>query len=328
MAHQALHDIIALHDAIWLLGLPPHFTHEELEAYYTSLSNPAHELDMADYLQQLIAARNTLWPHARPRPRVQLPGKVQGASPRSPDPSPPRRQQALAMASDFMDVLAAVPRGHSLRCDIGQLRASIQRCRNSLFLRETVNLCARCIDHMAQHYLEQRARGKKPSWKSAFKELSRLGFNIRNNRPVDYGNYEYTGILQAFALVDHQIMDHLDELRRGWELDLWCERMSEWHVEKLGDVVECHFAALRGELRFLIRDYTELPQMFDFFTCICQLVHRLNGHLVTGWLKYRQEPITLLTQELPCDFVSAWCTGYHTDCNGLLLWALFHDQST
>ena len=231
------------------------------------------------------------------------------------------------MASAFMDVLAAVRRGHELHGDIGELKACIHRCRNRHCLQEAVNLCSRVTDRMAQHYLEQYAMGQQQSWTSAFKELSHLGFDIRKGRIVDYGNYEYIAILQSFALMDHKIMDHLAELGRGWELDLWRVPKSDSPVEKLGDVIECFFAHLRGDgWTCLIRDIEELPQMLDFFTGLCQLVQRLNGHFCTGWLKYKEEYITHMTKKLPCDFVSAWCTGYqqHKECCGLLLWSLLH----
>ena len=169
MTSQALvihPDYQAIHDAMWLLGMMPHFTQDELDANYMPLRNLAMELDDTDYLQRLISARNILWPHARPRfQTVQI--HIQGPrGPPSPCPSPPARTQAQVMASHFMEVLKGVPRCHDLRSDIGQLTASIQRCQNPYYLQETLNLCTRCVERMAQHYMIQYNMGLEPSWTS------------------------------------------------------------------------------------------------------------------------------------------------------------------
>ena len=54
MTSQALvihPDYQAIHDAMWLLGMMPHFTQDELDANYMPLRNLAMELDDTDYLQ-------------------------------------------------------------------------------------------------------------------------------------------------------------------------------------------------------------------------------------------------------------------------------------
>ena len=132
------------------------------------------------------------------------------------------------------------------------------------------------------------------SFKYHFKEQSRIGLDVIRGRIVDYGNNEYRTFAFASCL-------------RNLEARYWLGRMAslvpsldpnypdtDTSIDNTGDVVEVHFACLRGYFDDWFVDKTwplrgqEYTAAALSFTSTMRLIQVLTATLRTGYLKYRQ----------------------------------------
>ena len=117
-------------------------------------------------------------------------------------------------------------------------------------------------------------------------------------------------------------------------MDLWKEKKTAAHVERLADVVEIIMAAAHGEEFF--RDLFErplylqkLPQIYQKLRELCKLVQALDSRLSSGYLKHTRQPVPKFAGEDPqrglaaLEFTRRW-TGGELDDKGLLFFGLLH----
>ena len=206
---------------------------------------------------------------------------------------PPTTPFIENVASQLMQYLVSLPRGHTHRAFAGELTTKLKSAFRMLprLLSFAGGVLRKVNDHVQQLLLSHGAI----SWHaSGLKTLSHEGYDVRGAQLIDYGNWEYTTILGALCLmdtsVDVAINGQLNGLAVTWpSLDMWREPKSDDAYEMLGDVVEIIMAALRGDRFFgeLVESWgRELPQMFNGFCALCRLVHILHGAFVTGTRKY------------------------------------------
>ncbi len=340
--------------AMNILGLQPAFTESELRHQYHRCALRHHPDRGGDtYMMQLVVWAHEFLrfvlttPEAQTTPQAQAPSTYNAGpstynagpstynagpstydiGPPSPAPSVEASGAALIAARDFIEALGREPRGSSHRGAMRSLLSEIRRVMGDARLPQVITYSGGCLELMAT-YARQTLAFAATSWVDiGFKELSRTGYDLHQNRVIDYGNWEYLTVLEFFALCNPDVQTHLNTLREGWPtyMDLWPWHKSEGHVEQLADVIECIMGGLRGEPWFSSvprPDNMTLPEMFQTFTALCKLVHRLDGLLRTGRLKYLNNYLCKLAPVQAMEFTSGWINA-QCPLQGLLLFALF-----
>ena len=68
---------------------------------------------------------------------------------------------------------------------------------------------------------------------------------MRKGSKVDYGNEEYTILLELLSLLEPELLVSLDSMRSSWRtyLALWVPNRTRAHTERLGDIIEIVMAA-------------------------------------------------------------------------------------
>ena len=177
------------------------------------------------------------------------------------------RQAAHALNSALNNRL---PRGHPARQAIGNLRAHIAALQPQVFRRladvfhSVLNIVASATER------DELIHGRR-SWADlGWKAMSMKGFDVRQDKTLDYGNYEYRCLSRVLCLAYPSLLGQLARLSRFWPTlhpdQLDCDNV----VEMQGDLVEILFAALRGEAYFQPWLGLHIYMYIYIYVCLCQ----------------------------------------------------------
>jgi hypothetical protein len=129
----------------------------------------------------------------------------------------------------------------------------------------------RVLGIVAREVATDRTMGRNYSW-AEWKTMSFNGIDVIKNRPVDYGNEEYVTFVAGCCACDAG-----GEARRAMLL------MSQYY----GTCGEGH---------------PDTERKLDFvgdLADVMKSVQELTGHLVSGWVKYRQDSVCSLYKHFP-----------------------------
>ena len=131
----------------------------------------------------------------------------------------------------------------------GDLRYMLARSRSHL---NDIVKVFRCVLHRMCVLTHADYMNDRDAWVHRWKAVSEAGFDVRNERIVDYGNWEYTAIVQFLYLQDPKCKELIDYLATYWpSLHPLDHLHSSPHgVIMKGDIVEICLAALRGHRDF------------------------------------------------------------------------------
>lgn len=197
----------------------------------------------------------------------------------------------------------------------GELRQKISASRQQV--QNVVKICQCVLRQMCTlSYDDYISSGNKPSWASRWKRVSEEGYDVIRGRAIDYGNAEYSTILQFLYLFDSSCRQSIEYLVTYWPSIHPNDpsHYTEHGVSMQGDVIEICLAALRDHPDFNMaeearRQACPLPTLLTQLCQLCQLVQYLDGALEKGWIKCSQRTFTLLQTDAIFrhdDFVCAW----------------------
>ena len=149
-------------------------------------------------------------------------------------------------------------------------------------------------------------------WADHWELVSEEGYDVKHNRPVDYGDVVYNMLLGCICRNSNYCrncmlwfgLHHFPALRPDSSLTLGS-------VEMHGDVFKICMAVLRGHVEFE-NDVPAvgLPKLFVKLCSLCRTVQMLDAVLRTGLLKYRNDKVTKLQRLRPDlvdhPFVQIW----------------------
>lgn len=161
----------------------------------------------------------------------------------------------------------------------------------------------RVLGIVAREVATDRTMGRNYSW-AEWKTMSFNGIDVIKNRPVDYGNEEYVTFVAGCCACDAG-----GEARRAMLLmSQYYGTCGEGHpdterkLDFVGDLAEIYMASLRG-CRSDLFSTGELGwqkvMRFQAFCDVMKSVQELTGHLVSGWVKYRQDSVCSLYKHFP-----------------------------
>ena len=197
----------------------------------------------------------------------------------------------------------------------GELKQKIAAARHQV--ENVVKICRCVLRQMCTlSYADYISTGNWPSWGSRWKRVSEEGYDVIRGRAVDYGNAEYSAILQFLYLIDSSCRQSIEYLVNYWPSihpNDPCH-YTEHGVSMQGDVIEICLAALRDHPDFDMtaetrRQACSRPTLLTQLCQLCQLVQYLDGALEKGYIKCSQRTITLLQTDAifrQDDFVCAW----------------------
>ncbi len=175
----------------------------------------------------------------------------------------------------------------------GNLRCMLKKLP---MLREMVlEHVATVLKKMVRHTIdENRREGCYTSWDKLWKPKTQKGYDVINNKVIDYGNVEYSALLAAFCAMHDDIAHSMAELAEFWPT-LVFPPMNDRGASMQGDVIEIVLAAFRADELFIneIRahagaDVVDFPSLLQALCDVCRTVHWLHAYSVSGKVKYSQ----------------------------------------
>ena len=170
------------------------------------------------------------------------------------------------------------------RAVVAQRRQDLKPLRHA---QELANFLGEPMQMLAAAIIDSYRNGD--DWVSGgFKAHSLLGYDIVQNRVVDYGNFQYTSGLAVLARHNPMIATALEEASQ-WlpTLQLDCTD-TDASLERKGDVVEIMFALARGHDEWHIRGLYSAMEWRIFFGKVCAFFNAidiLKAHTIGGRTK-------------------------------------------
>ena len=154
------------------------------------------------------------------------------------------------------------------------------------------------------------------SWYCHWKSVSMEGYDIYQNRVVDYGNKEYyllLGYIRRKSEYFHSCLVwlgdyHFETLHPKAEL-------TTHSIEMQADIIEICMAAFRGNPDFLdVLPIGRLPELHAKLVAVCRVIQSLDAIIRTGYLKWKEDRVWKLSQIRPDlldhPFVQSWLISF------------------
>ena len=182
--------------------------------------------------------------------------------------------------------LPVVPHSHPMRAMVSERKSHLAGLR---FIGSTANFFAPVLANWANACLSVAGQ----PWKDAMKPLSMQGYDVVNNRKVDYGNFQYRVVTHMWGLRSRSIYDSLVRAAGAFAA-LHPHRPDTPRVlDRQGDVVEILMAACRGDESYGLRAgysavqwtiaYNELIMLCRAVDFLYASLHGL-GQKISPWI--------------------------------------------